>query len=78
MRLYLSAVRRVPHFSRPLREVGLFAGPFPQAEGVVEIESQWTARKRELLGVVPQITGSQIPRPVPAQNAGTRTGHPQD
>lgn len=48
------------------------------AEGVVEIESQWTARRREQLGVVPQITGNQIPRPVPAKNAGTRTGHPQE
>ena len=47
-------------------------------EGVVEIESQWTARKREQLGVVPQITGSQIPRPDPAPNAGTRTEHPRD
>ncbi len=47
-------------------------------EGVVEIESQWTARKREQFGVVPQITGSQIPRPVPAQNAATRTGHPRE
>jgi len=41
-------------------------------EGVMEIESQWTARKRKQLGAVPQITGSQIPRPV-AQKA-TRTG----
>ena len=44
-------------------------------EGVVEIESQWTARKREQMGIVPRIygKGSQNPRPV-AQNA-TRTGH---
>ncbi|MGA7219142.1 MAG: transposase [Candidatus Sulfotelmatobacter sp.] len=48
------------------------------AEGVVEIESQWIARRREQLGVVPQITGNQIPHPVPAKNAGTRTGHPQE
>src|SRR3989442_26035 len=34
------------------------------AEGVVEIESQWTARKRERMGVMPQIVvQSQIPRP---------------
>jgi len=46
-------------------------------EGVVEIESQWTARKRELLGVEPQVVGSQIPRPVSAKNAETRTGHPR-
>jgi putative transposase len=34
-----------------------------EVEGLVEIESQWTARRREQLGVIPQITGSQIPRP---------------
>jgi len=44
-------------------------------EGVVEIESQWTARKREELGVAPRITGSQIPRPV--AKSATRTGQPQ-
>jgi putative transposase len=48
------------------------------AEGVVEIESQWTARRREQLGVVPQIVESQSPRPVPAENAGTRTGQPRE
>jgi putative transposase len=46
-------------------------------EGVVEIESQWTARKRELLGIVPRVMGSQIPRPVSAKDAETRTGHPR-
>jgi putative transposase len=51
-------------------------------EGVVEIESQWTARKREELGVAPRITGSQIPRPFDRLRAGsvaqnaTRTGQP--
>jgi putative transposase len=46
-------------------------------EGVVEIESQWTARKREMLGVTPQLrVRSQNSRPVPAKDAGTRTGHP--
>jgi hypothetical protein len=45
-------------------------------EGVVEIESQWTARKREQMGEVG--IGSQNPRPVSAQNADTRTGHPRD
>ena len=48
-------------------------------EGVVEIESQWTARKRESLGITPQIQPrSQNPHPVPARNkgAGTRAGHP--
>ena len=46
-------------------------------EGPVEIESQWTARKRERSGVVPRIgPRSQKPHPV-AQNA-TRVGHPHD
>jgi putative transposase len=48
-------------------------------EGVVQIESQWTARKREKLritrGIVRQ---SQSPRPVSTKNAETRTGHPPD
>ena len=44
-------------------------------EGVVEIESQWTARNREQMGVAVGI-GSQNPRPV-AENA-TRTGHPRE
>ncbi len=45
-------------------------------EGVVQIESQWTARKRELLGRNLQCgQGKENPRPV-AQNA-TRTGHPR-
>jgi putative transposase len=43
-------------------------------EGVVEIESQWTARRRERMGSVLGM-GSQKPRPVSAQNADTRTGH---
>ena len=47
------------------------------SRGVVEIESQWTARKREQLWVVPQVIGSQNPRPVSAQNAETRTGQPR-
>ena len=41
-------------------------------EGIVEIESQWTARKREIAA----ISSSQSPHPV-AQNA-TRVGHPQE
>jgi putative transposase len=45
-------------------------------EGVVEIESQWTARKREQRGVVPRVIGCQSPRPVSAPNAETRTGQP--
>jgi putative transposase len=48
-------------------------------EGPVEIESQWTARKREKAGVVPRIVRqSQNPRPVSAKNADTRTGHPRE
>jgi putative transposase len=42
------------------------------AEGIVEIESQWTARKRERMGISLADVGSQNPRPV-AQTA-TRTG----
>lgn len=46
-------------------------------EGVVEIESQWTARRREHLGIAPQLVPQdQSPRPVPAKDAGTRTGQP--
>ena len=44
-------------------------------EGVVEIESQWTARKRERMGIVPVIQ-RQNPRPV-AESA-TRAGHPRE
>jgi REP-associated tyrosine transposase len=44
-------------------------------EGTVEIESQWTARKREQMGLEPRIVRqSQNPHPV-AQTA-TRMGHP--
>jgi len=46
-------------------------------EEVVEIESQWTARKRENMGVVPVIEG-QNPRPVAPKNGATRAGHPQE
>ncbi len=44
-------------------------------EGVVEIESQWTARKRERMGIV-LVIQRQNPRPV-AENA-TRAGHPPE
>ena len=48
-------------------------------EGVVEIESQWTARKRELLGIVPGVRkiqdGSQNPRPV-SQKPRDKDGAP--
>ena len=43
-------------------------------ESVVEIESQWTARKRERMGIIFQ--PFQSPRPVRAKSAGTRAGHP--
>ncbi|HLZ43698.1 MAG TPA: transposase, partial [Candidatus Sulfotelmatobacter sp.] len=47
------------------------------ADGAVEIESQWTARRRERLGMelTIQVGESQRPRPL-AQNA-RRTGHPR-
>src|SRR6266481_438336 len=46
------------------------------AEGIVEIESQWTARKRERTGIVPTVHQSQSPRPVSPKPGDTRTGHP--
>ena len=47
------------------------------AECIVEIETQWTARKRELTGTTVQITPrSQNPHPVSAKTAETRMGHP--
>ena len=45
-------------------------------EGVVEIESQWTARKRERLGILPQITREIKTPALPdkaRQGRGTRT-----
>src|SRR5271170_1646096 len=72
----------------PVRR-GLVAGPeqWPWSsfrhyvsgfEGAVEIESQWTARKREQVGVtLPLVHRDQSPRPVSAKDAETRTGHPQ-
>src|SRR5260370_20367429 len=47
-------------------------------EGVVEIESQWTARKRELLGVTLRLVSPENPRPVSPKNGETRTGHPRE
>lgn len=44
---------------------------------IVEVESQWTARKREQSGVVPRITvRSQIPHPVP-QETRDESGAPR-
>ena len=45
------------------------------APSVVEIESQWTARARERLGIVPVLKMSKTIPPKP--NAGL-TGHPQE
>ena len=48
-------------------------------EGIVEIESQWTARRREQLGMSVQLTPrDQHPRPVSPKNGETRTGHPRE
>jgi putative transposase len=51
-------------------------------EGVIEIESQWTARKREQMGIVPTVcqtqNQSQSPRPVSPKSGNTRTGHPRN
>ena len=47
-------------------------------DGIVEIESQWTARKREQLGMAMQPSArDQSPRPVSPQNGETRTGRPR-
>lgn len=46
-------------------------------EGVVEIESEWTARKRERAGVILKVKESQSPRPVSLKTSETRTGHPR-
>lgn len=45
-------------------------------EGVVEIESEWTARKRERAGITSALKGSQSPRPVSPKSGDTSTGHP--
>ena len=51
------------------------------AEGVVEIESEWTARKRERAGMVPTLrrseSQSQNPRPV-SQKARDKDGAPSN
>jgi len=48
-------------------------------EGVVEIESQWTAKKREQMGVIFRpLAPSQNPSSVPAKSAGTRRGNPRN
>lgn len=46
-------------------------------DGVVEIESPCTERKRERIGIVLQpFALSQSPHPVSAKSAETRMGHP--
>ncbi len=48
-------------------------------EETVEIESHWTAKKREQMGTFPQARlRDESSRPVSAKNAETRTGHPQE
>ena len=44
-------------------------------DGFVEIESEWTATKRERIGIVPVVRESQNPRPV-AQNTRDKDGAP--
>jgi putative transposase len=46
-------------------------------EGAVQIESQWTARKRERLEIMLSVNESQSPRPVSPKPGDTRTGHPR-
>ncbi len=47
-------------------------------EGVVEIESQWTERKRQTTGVIfHPFAPSQSPHPVSAKIAETRMGPPR-
>ena len=47
-------------------------------EGAVEIESQWTERKKEKMGITFQpFAHGQSPHPVSAKSAETRMGHPR-
>lgn len=47
-------------------------------EGAVEVESRWTERRREMMGVIFQpFASSQSPHPVSAKSAETRMGHPR-
>jgi putative transposase len=48
------------------------------AECVVEIESEWTARKRERAGIVLTLKESQNPRPVSPKSRDHKAGHPRD
>lgn len=48
-------------------------------EGAVEIESQWTARKREQMGPTFRLVGPDQTPALSLQKSGeTRTGHPQE
>src|SRR5450759_4194083 len=48
-------------------------------EGIVEIESHWTARKREQMGVIPHLVQpDEKPHPVSPKSGETRAGHPQE
>jgi putative transposase len=47
-------------------------------EGVIEIESQWTARRREQLGLAIQFAPrDENPHPVSPKSGETRAGHPR-
>ena len=46
------------------------------AESLVEIESQWTARKRELDGIIPRMDRRESQSPHPVAKSATRVGHP--
>ena len=48
------------------------------AQGMVEIECQWTARRREQLGMTTRLVPrDERSRPVSPKNGETRTGHPR-
>ena len=48
-------------------------------EDIVEIESYWTARKREQMGVTPHLVQpDEKPHPVSPKSGETRAGHPQE
>lgn len=44
-------------------------------EGTVEIESQWTARRREKMGIFPKVRVRPVDKPRPSR---AWTGHPKD
>ncbi|MCU1307806.1 MAG: hypothetical protein JWN45_2501 [Acidobacteriaceae bacterium] len=48
------------------------------SEGVVEIESQWTAKKREQLGVITRVVRRDNTAHPVAQKRATRVGQPRN